>query len=139
MKRLLMSAALLLGACLAAQSIPTLPEGAYPEWSSQKAWQRHSATRSQVCLNGLWQFASEQDFTTVTTKTLFADDLDGDPATFCSLAPDAAPNASATASPTTTTHSSSAVANDRSPVRPTDAGPPPSFASPTSHAARSAS
>lgn len=106
MKRLLMSAALLLGTCLAAQSIPTLPEGAYPEWSSQKAWQRHSATRSQVCLNGLWQFASEQDFTTVTTKTLFADDLDGDPAKFWSIAPEGATNVSVKASSDTTTKTS---------------------------------
>ncbi len=106
MKRHLMPVALLLGVVLAAQSIPTLPEGAYPEWSAQKAWQRHSATRSKVCLNGLWQFTSEKDFSTVTTKTLFADDLDGDPAKFWTFAPEGAANVSVRASSDTTTKTS---------------------------------
>ena len=49
-------------ACLAwqlAATEPPLPEGAYPEWSAARAAQRNSSHRSEICLNGLWQFRSE--------------------------------------------------------------------------------
>ena len=44
---------------VAAAFTPPLPEGAYPEWSYEKAWKTDSGLRETVCLNGLWQFRSD--------------------------------------------------------------------------------
>ena len=41
---------------------PPLPEGAYPEWSYEKAWKTSSALRETVCINGLWQFRSASQY-----------------------------------------------------------------------------
>ena len=41
---------------------PPLPDGAYPEWSYDKAWKTSSALRETICLNGLWQFRSDPSY-----------------------------------------------------------------------------
>ena len=41
---------------------PPLPEGAYPEWSYEKAWKTESGLRETVCINGLWQFRSAPQY-----------------------------------------------------------------------------
>lgn len=56
---------------------PPLPEGAYPEWSTAKAWQVASETRGKVCLNGLWRFRSEPRLAPVeVVDTFFAEDIE---------------------------------------------------------------
>ena len=56
---------------------PPLPEGAYPEWSTAKAWQAKSATRSKLCLNGLWRFRSEPRLASLeVVETFFTDDIE---------------------------------------------------------------
>ncbi|MBO7092732.1 MAG: hypothetical protein J6W23_13185, partial [Victivallales bacterium] len=49
-------------AMVAAAFTPPLPEGAYPEWSYEKAWKTDSGLRATVCLNGLWQFRSAPQY-----------------------------------------------------------------------------
>ncbi|MDX9980112.1 MAG: hypothetical protein RBU25_08830 [Lentisphaeria bacterium] len=58
---------------------PPLPDGAYPEWSSAKAWQVQSSQRGKICLNGLWQFRSEPRLAPVEeVETFFADGVEAD-------------------------------------------------------------
>lgn len=69
-------AALSLGA-LATE--PPLPEGAYPEWSTTKAWQTSSQTRGKICLNGLWRFRSEPRMAPMeVVDTFFTDAIEPD-------------------------------------------------------------
>ncbi len=35
---------------------PPLPEGAHCDWDLKNAWKRVSATETEYCINGLWQF-----------------------------------------------------------------------------------
>ena len=64
-------------ASAAPSTVPPLPEGAYPEWSAAKAWQVESATRQEICLNGLWRFHSEPRLKpTDVVETLFEEDIE---------------------------------------------------------------
>ena len=51
----------LLTASLALSAVPftpPLPEGAQRDWDLQNAWKRQSATQTEYCINGLWDFRS---------------------------------------------------------------------------------
>ncbi len=55
---------------------PPLPEGAYPEWSAAKAWQRASSHRDEICVNGLWRFRSEPRLKAVeVTETFYTEEM----------------------------------------------------------------
>lgn len=73
-----LAAAIVAGLASAAPSTePPLPEGAHPEWSASKAWQRKSARRGEICLNGLWRFRSEPRLKPLeVVETFFEDDVE---------------------------------------------------------------
>lgn len=52
-----------------------LPQGAAVEWSWDKAWKVSSATREKVCLNGLWEFRSENRWKPVISERIYYRDF----------------------------------------------------------------
>ncbi len=60
-----------LAAC-AATLTPPLPEGAQRDWNLQNAWKRQSATQTEYCINGLWDFRSAPELNpTQNLKVLY--------------------------------------------------------------------
>ena len=48
-----------------------LPQGASVEWSWDKAWKISSAAREKVCLNGLWEFRTENRWKPVISERIY--------------------------------------------------------------------
>ena len=50
--------------------MPPLPEGARCDWDLNNAWRRQSATETEYCINGLWEFRNAPELKPSNNKKL---------------------------------------------------------------------
>ncbi|MBR0460213.1 MAG: hypothetical protein IJJ26_13335 [Victivallales bacterium] len=50
--------------------VPPLPEGARCDWDLNNAWRRQSATETEYCINGLWEFRNAPELKPSNNKKL---------------------------------------------------------------------